>query len=420
MLDVRSLRRDFPLLQKYPGLIYFDNACMSLKPWQVLKEMEEYYTRYSGCHGRSAHWLSRKTTERYEKAREKVARFIGADTKEVVFTRNTTEGINLLATQVIFKSQVSNLKEKRSKPSVIISDKEHNSNLIPWLRLLKRGRLELRVLKTDAAGGINLKQLETILQQVQTERSAVEEGWGNLVSLHHTSNLDGVTIPAKEVIELAHRYGFWVHLDAAQSAPHLPLDVKKLGVDFLTFSGHKMLAPTGTGVFYARKELLEEMEPLVPGGGTIIGASLEDFEYLTAPERFEGGLQNYAGIIGLGAAIDYLQQVGLEEIHWHERQLNARLRDALSSMKRVRLISPTDALGSITTFTVEGLDAREVALLLDKTAKVMVRSGQFCVHSWFAKRKIKAAVRVSLYLYNTGEEVDRFVKALKEIIRLTS
>lgn len=418
MLDVNAIRADFPVLQNNSGVIYFDNACMSLKPRPVLEAMEEYYTQYSGCHGRSAHQFSKKTTEKFEEARAKIANFINADSKEIVFTGNTTEGINLLASQVIFsfQSSIFNKANHKEKSVIIISDKEHNSNLVPWLRLKKQGAVKLEVIKTNEVGQLDLVGLENVLQS-SSEKLRVTD-YGLLITINHISNLDGVVNPVEEIIKIAHDHNALVHLDAAQSAPHLPIDVKKLGVDFLSFSGHKMLGPTGTGVFYARKELLEKMEPLNVGGGTVVGTTLEGFEFLTAPEKFEAGLQDYAGVIGLGAAADYLREVGLENVHKHEVLLNKKLRNALSSMGNIGLIGPIENETSVTSFTVENIDAHQVAQLLDKTAKIMVRSGQFCVHSWFAEREIEGAVRVSLYLYNTEEEIEKFVEALEKIIQL--
>lgn len=414
MFDVETIRADFPAI--CDDWIYFDSACMSLKPRSVLAAMQEYYEKYSGCHGRSGHRFSKKTTEKFEESRRKVAKFVNADAKEIVFTRNTTEGINLLAQQFLISNSLIS-KQGGLRPVVVTTDKEHNSNLVPWLRLKKRGVIDHVIVKTNADGTLDPKGLEKALS-TSKKQLVKPTKLAKLVSLGFTSNLDGMTIPAAEVIEVAREHNFLTHLDAAQTAPHTPIDVKNLNVDFLTFSGHKMLGPTGTGVFYGKKELLEEMEPLAPGGGTVVGTTLNDYEFLTAPEKFEGGLQNYAGMIGLGAAVDYLQEIGLEAIHQHEIQLNTFLREEIGRIGRISLIGPVEPNSGVTSFTVDGMEPHQVALLLDKTEGIMVRSGQFCVHSWFDVRGLGGAVRVSLYLYDTEGEVTRFVKALKQIVAL--
>ncbi len=421
MLDTASVRQDFPILQqeindKPP--IYLDNACMSLNPAPVLEAMERYYREFSGCHGRSAHRWSQKTTEEYETAREKVAKFIGADTKEVVFTRNTTEGINLLAHNIM-TGWLKLHQANDEKCTVVISDKEHNSNLIPWLQLSERGIINLINIETHPNGMLNLESYHQVLQKLNPSPHTSPLYPKLLVSMNYTSNLDGVTNPVEEIIEIVHRFNGLIHLDGAQAVPHRSVNVGKLDVDFLTFSGHKMLGPTGTGVLYGKKELLEQMEPLNAGGGTVISATPNSYQLLAAPEKFEGGLQDYAGVLGLGAAVDYLTQIGLENIQHHEAQLTRFLQTQLRSLgDQITILGPQDSGGSVTTFVIGRMEPYQIATLLNSNDNIMVRSGQFCVHAWFNKKGVNGAVRASLYLYNTQKEIIKLIESLSRILTL--
>ncbi|MDP2768133.1 MAG: aminotransferase class V-fold PLP-dependent enzyme, partial [Candidatus Methanoperedens sp.] len=408
IMDIQKIRLDFPSLWKkwngkYP--IYFDNACMTLKPKQVMEAMNEYYNEYPVCGGRSIHKMAKKVDEKVCEAREKFQKFLGAEhPEEIIFTKNTTEGLNLVANSFDFKKG----------DIVLTTDREHNSNLIPWqIQAHKRGIKHI-VVYSNPDNTFALEQFEEIMSKNKNVR---------LVSMVHTSNLDGYTIPAKEIIKIAHDLGALVMLDGAQSAPHKPVDVMALDVDFFALSVHKMVGPTGMGVLYGKHHLLEELAPFIVGGDTVSDTTYDGAKFLPPPEKFEAGLQNYAGIIGCGAAVDYLKNVGLSNIEQHEKQLNTIITEGIKNLLGLKIIGPQEShlRGGIISFTVEmlkGGDAHDIALVLDETENIEVRSGAFCVHSWFNYRKCEAAVRASLYLYNTEEEARKFIDVLGKTISL--
>ena len=400
MLDINKIRADFSVLSPKSGKppVYLDSACMSLKPNQVVEAMNDYYFNFPAC-DRSLHKLGSTVTKKVKEARELVAKFINAkNLDEIIFTRNTTEGINLLANSLgLVKGDI-----------VLISDKEHNSNLIPWLLLRDKIGIEVKIISSNADGGFNLDNFSKLISGVK------------LVSIVHTSNLDGVTNPAKEIIEIAHKNGALVCLDAAQSIPHRKIDVQDLDVDFLSFSGHKMLGPTGTGVFYGKKELLEKLSPFLVGGDTVEFSTYDSYKMLPAPEKFEAGLQNYAGIIGLGEAVKYLSQFDFKDVAEHELKLNSYITTELKKISGINIIGPEDPKlrSGIINFYIEGTDMHKFVIMLDEMANIAIRSGQHCVHSWFADKKIYNSARVSLYLYNTMEEAEVFITNLKKIIEI--
>jgi cysteine desulfurase/selenocysteine lyase len=366
----------------------------------VVEAMSQYYLKSSACSGRSMHALAAEVTRATDQARVTLAKFLGAAKKEeIVFTRNTTEGINLVA---------NSLGLQRGDV-VLISDKEHNSNLIPWQVLAKKQGVVVKILPSRADNTFDLPAFEQMLDRTV-----------KLVSFGYTSNLDGVTIPAAEVIKKAHQAGALVLLDAAQTVPHLKINAKALDVDFLALSGHKMLGPSGMGVLYGKYALLERMEPFLVGGDTVAFSTYTSCEFLPPPEKFEAGLQDYAGIIGLGAAAKYLEEVGFEAIQKQEQLLNAAVTADLKDLPGLRLIGPPDPRlrGGIFTFYMDGIDSHRIALMLDQMAGVLVRSGQHCVHSWFNAHQIKGSVRASMYFYNTLEEAALFTSSLKKIIRV--
>ena len=390
-MDLNSIRADFPILQE--EIIYFDNACMTLRPRQVVEAMNEYYEKYSACAGRSNHQLAEKVHEKFEEARGIVANFIGAKENEIVFTRNTTEGINLIAHGLGLKAE----------DKVVTSDKEHNSNLVPW----QIAGVNHVVVPSTAENTFDLEKFKELVEGAR------------LVSIGYTANLDGVTVPLKEIIDIAHAAGALVLVDAAQAAGHHPINVKDLDADFLAFSGHKLLGPTGTGVLYGKYELLEKLKPFITGGDTVEKTTYKDHILLPPPEKFEAGLQDYAGIIGLGAAIKYLQKVGFEFIQKQEFELNKFVTEELSDTP-IKIIGPTDPAqrGGIYSFYLEGMEPHQISLMLDQNAKIAIRSGQHCVHSWFEARDIDGSARASFYFYNSLEEVKIFVDHLKQFISI--
>ena len=400
-MDVQRLRSDFPLLASAKGprpLIYLDSACMALKPKPVIDAVRLYYEEYPVCGERSVHHLSSKLSVMVDEARETAAEHFGAKTKdEVVFLRNTTEAINLVAHSFGLKKG----------DEVITGDKEHNSNLAPWHLMRKRAGIKYTIVRSKKDGNFDLEALKAAV----TKKT-------KLVSLGHASNLDGSSVPAREAAEVAHDKGAAIMLDGAQSAPHEPIDVEKLGCDFFACSVHKMCGPSGVGLLWGKMEQLEKMDPMNPGGSTVVETSYDDAVFLKPPRRFEGGLQDYAGILGAAAAIKYLDKVGMEEISEHVRALNRRTTRGLRAAPGLHVIGPADAdqRGAIYPFVVDQVDSHDIALMLDEAANIAIRSGNHCVHSWLKAHGLKGTARASFYLYNTEKECDAFVEAVERVV----
>ncbi|MBN1275363.1 cysteine desulfurase [Candidatus Woesearchaeota archaeon] len=401
--DVEKVRQDFPLLAGSKPPIYFDNACITLRPRQVIDKVNEYYEEYPACAGRSVHRLSRRVDEEVYKARRLVQRFIHAKKEEeVIFQRNATEAINLVARSFPF----------RKGDVILVSDKEHNSNLLPWQVVAEKKGLALDVIHSNDD---NTFSLDTLKDQLARYGSRVA-----MVAVGHTANLDGVTVPARDIIKHAHRVGAKVLLDAAQSIPHQAVNARTLDADYLAFSGHKMLGPSGIGVLYGQEKSLQALDVNNVGGETVQDATYERATWEGLPHRFEAGLQHYAGILGLGTAVEYLQRAGLKHVYHHEQLLNQSLHDGLRELPGVSFIGPEDARlrGGITSFNIGGLSGHDVASMLSASKDIMIRSGAHCVHAWFNKHGINGSARASLYLYNTEEEVSSFVEEVKGVARL--
>lgn len=403
-MNIEKLRQDFPILQhgfKGKPVIYFDNACMSLKPKQVVEAVNDYYYNFPACGGRSHHKLAQKVTEEVENTRKLVAKFINAKQDEIVFTKNTTESINLLS-----YSLVDSLEFKEGD-MILTSDKEHNSNLIPWLRAAKRKNL-----KHDVFEFGNLDDFEEKIKNNNVR----------IAGFVHTSNLDGTENPIKEMLKIAKENNVLTIVDGAQTVPHKEINVKKLGCDFLAFSGHKMLGPTGIGCLYGKFDLLSKLPQFITGGETVNDSTYDSYQMASTPHRLEGGLQHYSGIIGLGAAVKYLDKVGMSNIQKHEINLNKFVTEKLNDLiinGKIKLIGPdAEKRSGIFSFFLPKQDIHETAMMLDHSANIMLRSGAHCCHSWFNKHKLKGSVRASLYLYNTEEECEKFVEAISKIIRI--
>ncbi len=398
--DVEAVRKDFPSLEqqvKGRAPVYFDNACMTLKPRQVVEAMNEYYFKHPSCHNRAVHAFGERTTQRYNQARKATADFIGAGSaEELIFTRNTTEGINLVANSF-----------KLSKGDVVLTtDMEHNSNLLPWQQLVQKRGIVHTIVPFQDDFSLDLELLESKLKQGV-----------KLVSMVHTSHVTGHTIRAAEIIGLAHRYSAKVLLDCAQSASHHVLNVRELDVDFLTFSFHKILGPTGMGALYVKEDIMEDLDPFLVGGETVHDVEYHSCVFSAGPERFEAGLQNYAGAMGAQAALRYLTDLGIEKVHRHLVKLNRIITEGIIALPRIRLIgppAPEDRAG-IVNFSVEGMDCGELSILLDSTKSIMTRSGVHCCHSWYHKQELGPTLRASLYAYNTGEEAELFVQTIKDM-----
>ena len=402
MLNTNRIREDFEILKlklNRKPIIYFDSACVSLKPRQVVESINRYYTEFPACGGRSMHKLGKRVTEEVANTRKILRKFFNAGkTEEIIFTKNTTESINLVA----------NSLDLKKGDIVLTTDKEHNSNLLPWQILAKKKGILHKVLLSKQDNSFDLEEFE---KQVKNAK---------LVSIVHTSNLDGTTTPAKEIIKIAHEYGALVMLDAAQSAPHKEIGVKNLDADFLACSGHKMLGPSGTGILYGKYSLLEKMQPFLVGGETVKDTTYTSFELEKVPEKYEAGLQNYAGIIGLAEAARYLMKIGRAKIAKHETNLNKKITSEMLKIEGIKIIGPEnpELRSGIISFNYKNTDPHEIALLLDRSSNIMIRSGTHCVHSWFNAHKLKGSARVSLYLYNTEEECDIFIEQLKNIIKI--
>ena len=401
-MDLSKIRRDFPVLQREVSgkpIVYMDSACMALKPKQVTDAMADYYNRLSSCGGRSVHKLATEVTIKFEEGRERMRRFIHAnDHREIIFLRNTTEGINLV-------SQSLDLKKG---DVVVTTDREHNSNLVPWLRVRDTKGIKHVAFKSKEDNTFDLEAFEKFMSKKV-----------KLVSMVHTGNLDGYSIPAAEIIKIAHDHGALVMLDGAQSVPHQHIDVKKLDVDFFAYSVHKMLGPTGTGVLYGKFSLLEEMAPYNVGGDTVEKTTYGEYKMLKPPSKFEAGLQDYAGVIGAAVAAEYVMNVGQENIHAHEVRLTEIITKGFKDVDGLKIIGPADPAlrGGIASFNIEGMEPHDIAMILDEVANIMIRSGMHCVHSWFNAHNMRGSARASLYIYNTEEEAKLLVDTVKDVVK---
>ena len=395
-------REDFPTLAGDDAPAYLDNACVTLKPNNVIQAITDYYTLTPGCGGRSVHRYGTAVSKSVSSARNKVANFLHAENpNEIVFTRNATHSINQIAHGLSWeKGDV-----------VLTSDREHNSNLVPWIQLQEEQGIDHRVVRSHEDNSFDLEAFE--------QACADANGRLRMVAMSHVGNLDGVAIPIAEVTKIAHDHGALVAVDGAQSTPHMDVNVQALGIDFLSFSIHKMCGPSGMGGLWGRYDLLDGLRTIQSGGQTVTHSTYTKAEWANPPARFEGGLGNFSGMMATGAAIDYLSKLDMTAVHEHEIALNRIMTDGVKDLPGLSIIGPQDPSkrGGICSLLMDGLPAHEVALLLDEAAGVMVRSGQHCVHSWFADRQHpQGSLRASAYLYNNEEDVRRFVDTLAEIV----
>lgn len=403
-LDVEALRADFPILStlvhdRLP-LVYFDNAATTQHPRQVIQSLVNVYEKHYANVHRGIHWLSEQSTDLYSEAREKVRAFLGArDAAEVIFTHGATESINLVA---------RSWGDANVAPGdeILLTEMEHHSNIVPWQQLATRRGAVVRFLPVTDEGLLDLDALPKLLN----ERT-------RMVAVTAASNVLGTINPLAEVIRHAHAAGAVVLVDAAQSAPHTPTDVQQLGADFLAFSGHKLLGPTGVGILHGRRELLEAMPPFLGGGSMIRRVTQQGFEPADLPTKFEAGTPPIVEAIGLGAAIDYLQTIGLEHIHAHERVLTAAAHETLRGVSGVRIFGPLpEQKAGIVSFTVEGVHAHDVAQLLDRQG-IAIRAGHHCAMPLHRRLGVPATSRASFYFYNTLAEVERLGPAIEQVKR---
>ena len=404
MLDVERIRDDFPILsRKVHGkpLVYLDNAATSQKPRAVIQALTEYYETYNSNVHRGVHTLSMEATDRYEEAREKVARFINAETPEsIIWTRNATESINLVA----HSWAESNISEG---DEIVVTRLEHHSNLVPWQRIAARNGAVLRFLELTEDGAVDMVGAASVIN-AKTKLLAVTQ----------VSNSLGTVVPVKKLAGMARSVGAAVLVDGAQSVPHQPVDVEDLGCDFLALSGHKMMGPTGIGALYARREVLEQMEPFLHGGEMVLEVSYEDASWNELPMRFEAGTPNIADAIALGVAVDYLTGLGMENVREHEKQLTAYALDAFRELEEVDLFGPMDVdrRGGILSFHSFDVHPHDLGTFLDQEG-VAIRTGHHCTMPLMGVLGVPATARASLYVYNTEQEVDALVDALKRALR---
>jgi cysteine desulfurase / selenocysteine lyase len=405
-MDVASIRRDFPALhQEVNGhpLVYLDNAATSQKPVQVLDAIRRYYEHDNANVHRGIHELSRRATEAYEEARVRVARFLGTDDPgEVIWTRGTTEGINLVAASW----GGANL---RPDDEIVLSEMEHHSNLVPWQLVAARTGAKLRYVDLSDDGELDLDSLDRILAG----------GRVRMAALGHISNALGTIHPVREIADRVHAAGALLCVDGAQGAPHAPVDVEALGADFYAFSGHKLCGPTGMGVLWGRRALLEAMPPYMGGGEMIDRVERDMSTWAELPHTFEAGTPNIAGAIGMAAALDYLEGIGPEAVLAHEQALVGYALDRLGGMDDVRLFGPRDPSrrAGVISFLVSDAHAHDISTVLDAEG-IAIRAGHHCTQLLMRRFGVPATARASFYLYNTMEEVDRLVDAVDRVRRL--
>ncbi|MEJ5250710.1 MAG: cysteine desulfurase [Chthonomonadetes bacterium] len=399
--DVQTIRADFPILKRRVDgnpLVYLDNAATSQKPRQVIDALVQYYEQSNANVHRGLHTLAEEATEAYETARAKVAHFIGAEPESLVFTRNTTEAINLVA----YAWGLANLREG---DLIVLSEMEHHSNIVPWQLVAQRTGAKLHYVPFTSEGELDMEALESLLRQEP-----------KLVAITHVSNVLGTVNPVQEITRKAHAVGAKVLVDGAQAVPHKLVNVTQIDCDFYAFSGHKMLAPTGIGALYARQELLEQMPPFMGGGSMIRKVTHEFSTWADVPTKFEAGTPNIADAVAFGVAVDYLQRVGMEAIQQHEQSLTEEALRLLEAEEDIVIYGPRDARKrcGLVSFNFKHVHPHDVAQILDKRG-IAIRAGHHCCQIIMRRLDVTATARASFYLYNTLEEVRAFWKALDDV-----
>ncbi len=401
-MDFKKLREDFPILKievRGKRFVYLDSAATTQKPIQVIEAINNYYKNFNSNVHRGVYYISEEATRLYEEARMKVAKFINAESpRTIVFTRNATEAINLVA----YSWGRKNIKEG---DEIILTVMEHHSNLVPWQILAREKKAKLKFIPVNEDGTLQLEKLDELL----TPKS-------KLLAITHVSNVLGTINPIKEIVEIAHNNGTIVVVDGAQSVPHIPVDVKDLKCDFLAFSGHKMLGPMGIGVLYGKEKLLEESEPFLGGGEMISQVWLDRATWNEIPWKFEAGTPNVEGAIGLGAAIDYLAKIGMENVEREERKLTAYAIKRLMEIEGIRIYGPEnpELKSGVISFNLENIHPHDVGTILDQEG-IAVRVGSHCAQPLMERFNTSSMVRASFYIYNIEEEIDIMIFALKKV-----
>ena len=394
----KKLRKDFPIFKNNKGMIYFDNAATSQRPKQVIKAVTDFYEKDNANVERGLYTLAERAMANYDNARKTIANFINADTEEIIFTRNTTESLNLLS------YTLSSIIPKK-KDEIVLTEMEHHSNLVPWQYLAKRNKMKLKIIRIKEDFTLDMKDAK----QKITDKTAI-------LSFTHVSNVLGAINQIKELVKLGNKNKAITIIDAAQSISNIKIDVKELGCDFLAFSSHKMLGPTGIGILYGKKEILEKMPPFNFGGGMIKRVEWGNAEWADIPEKFEAGTQNIAEAIGLGEAIKYLEKIGLENIFEWEKQLTNYTLEKLKEIPGIKIYNPgADKSAGIISFNLEKIHPHDVSALLNEK-RIAIRAGHCCVMPLMKKLGIPQGVsRISFSIFNTFEEIDKLIEVLKEI-----
>ncbi len=406
-LSVEKIRADFPILnRKMSGgkpLVYLDNAATSQKPLAVIDAIHDYYMNYNSNIHRAVHQLGEEATIAFERTREKVAKFINArSTEEIIFTRNATEALNLIA----YSWGRTNVKKG---DKIVITEMEHHSNIVPWQILASEKGAKLEYIGVDDDGYLKIHEYKSHLDSNKVK----------LVSVTHMSNVLGTIVPVNDIIKMSHEKGIPVLIDGAQSVPHMTVDVQKMDCDFMAFSAHKMLGPTGVGILYVKRDILEKMPPFIGGGDMIKEVHKYETRYNDLPFKFEGGTPNIADVIGFAAAIDYLTDLGMDRVREHEIELTKYAIDRISGVKGVTLYGPrnTKDRGGVVSFNIGDIHPHDLATIMNDHG-VAIRSGHHCAQVLMERLDVAATSRASFYIYNTKEEIDTFIGALEEARRL--
>ena len=397
-MNVKDIKKDFPIFQNNPDLVYLDSTATSLKPIQVLNAMNEYYTNYSANVHRGVYKISEIATDKYEKTRELIKDFINAkNEKEIIYTSGTTTAINL-----VMRSYGEKFIKKDDK--IVITIMEHHSNFVPWQQLAKKTGATLEVVKLTDTHELDYGDLKKKMKGAK------------IIALTHVSNVLGTINNVNEICKMAHENGTVSVIDGAQSAPHMKIDVRKMNCDFFCFSGHKMLGPTGVGILYGKEELLEKSDPFIYGGEMIREVKTKNSTWNKLPYKFEAGTQPIAEVIGLGTAINYLERIGLENIEKHEEEITEYAMEKINEIENVKIFGPKNSnkkVGVI-AFNVADVHGHDVATILDEF-NIAIRSGHHCAMPLHDYLKVPASARASFYIYNTKEDVDKLIEGIKEV-----
>jgi cysteine desulfurase / selenocysteine lyase len=400
-----ELRSDFPIFRKKingKDLVYLDNASTTQKPYSVINSITDFYSNYNSNIHRAVYQLAEEATKMYERSREKIANFINVRPEEIIFTRNTTESINLIA------HSWARLNLKKGD-CIAITEIEHHSNIVPWQILSQEIGTRLEYVGIDENGFLDF---ESMIELISSRKL-------KLISISHMSNVLGTIVPIEKIIKIAHEYGIPVIVDGAQSVPHMPINVKNMDCDFLVFSAHKMLGPTGVGVLYAKKEYLDKMKPFMSGGDMIKEVFKFHTNYNEVPYKFEAGTPNIADVVGFGAAIEYLEKIGMENIRKHEIYLTKYALGSILSLNYVTVYGPKDpkCRGAVISFNIADIHPHDLATIMNHHG-IAIRSGHHCAQVLMQRLDVPATSRASFYIYNTKEEIDKFVNAIKEAGRI--